>query len=87
MAAIIAEPNVRLMTDVECRAVRLYKMRLMFLAGGAYTSAELAEHFNVTPVTIRKDLNDLCEQRVLRRIHGGALFPSGIENVEYESGA
>jgi predicted DNA-binding transcriptional regulator YafY len=59
MAAIIAEPNVRLMTDVECRAVRLYKMRLMFLAGGSYTSAELAEHFNVTPVTIRKDLNAL----------------------------
>lgn len=46
---------------------------------------DLATHFDVTPQTIRKDLNDLCEQRVLRRIHGGALFPSGIENVEYES--
>lgn len=46
---------------------------------------DLAEHFDVTPQTIRKDLNDLCEQRVLRRIHGGALFPSGIENVEYEA--
>lgn len=46
---------------------------------------ELATHFDVTPQTIRKDLNDLCEQRVLRRIHGGALFPSGIENVEYEA--
>lgn len=46
---------------------------------------DLAIHFDVTPQTIRKDLNDLCEQRVLRRIHGGALFPSGIENVEYES--
>jgi len=46
---------------------------------------DLASHFDVTPQTIRKDLNDLCEQRVLRKIHGGALFPSGIENVEYES--
>jgi DeoR family glycerol-3-phosphate regulon repressor len=46
---------------------------------------ELAVHFEVTPQTIRKDLNDLCEQRMLRRIHGGALFPSGIENVEYEA--
>ncbi|MGC4025952.1 MAG: DeoR/GlpR family DNA-binding transcription regulator [Mesorhizobium sp.] len=46
---------------------------------------DLAAHFDVTPQTIRKDLNDLCEQRMLRRIHGGALFPSGIENVEYES--
>lgn len=46
---------------------------------------ELATHFNVTPQTIRKDLNDLCDQRLLSRIHGGALFPSGIENMEYEA--
>lgn len=46
---------------------------------------ELAQHFSVTPQTIRKDLNDLCGQRILGRIHGGAVFPSGIENVEYES--
>ncbi|MFC3752520.1 DeoR/GlpR family DNA-binding transcription regulator [Aquamicrobium ahrensii] len=46
---------------------------------------DLAAHFAVTPQTIRKDLNDLCEQRLLSRIHGGALFPSGIENMEYEA--
>ena len=46
---------------------------------------ELAAHFTVTPQTIRKDLNDLCDQRLLSRIHGGALFPSGIENLEYEA--
>ena len=46
---------------------------------------DLASHFQVTPQTIRKDLNDLCDQRLLTRIHGGALFPSGIENLEYES--
>ncbi len=46
---------------------------------------DLATHFNVTPQTIRKDLNDLCDQRLLTRIHGGALFPSGIENMEYEA--
>lgn len=45
---------------------------------------DLALRFGVTPQTIRKDLNDLCERRLLTRIHGGALFPSGIENVEYE---
>ncbi len=43
---------------------------------------DLATHFSVTPQTIRKDLNDLCDQRLLSRVHGGALFPSGIENVE-----
>ena len=46
---------------------------------------DLARHFNVTPQTIRKDLNDLCDQRILTRVHGGALFPSGIENMEYEA--
>jgi DeoR family glycerol-3-phosphate regulon repressor len=46
---------------------------------------ELAGHFQVTPQTIRKDLNDLCDQRLLTRIHGGALFPSGIENLQYEA--
>ena len=46
---------------------------------------DLAAHFSVTPQTIRKDLNDLCEQHLLSRIHGGALWPSGIENMEYEA--
>src|SRR5215510_12260926 len=52
---------------------------------GRVLDDDLAAHFDVTPQTIRKDLNDLCEQRLLTRIHGGALFPSGIENMEYEA--
>ena len=46
---------------------------------------DLATHFNLTPQTIRKDLNDLCDQRLLTRLQGGALFPTSIENVEYEA--
>ena len=46
---------------------------------------DLAARFSVTPQTIRKDLNDLCEGRALTRIHGGAIFPSGTENVKYEA--
>ena len=42
---------------------------------------DLAAHFQVTPQTIRKDLNDLCDDKVLNRVHGGAVFPSGNENV------
>jgi len=45
---------------------------------------DLSSRFDVTPQTIRKDLNDLCEQRLLTRIHGGAEFPSGVANFEYE---
>lgn len=46
---------------------------------------DLANHFQVTPQTIRKDLNDLCDGKVLSRVHGGAVFPSGNENVKYEA--
>ncbi|MDG2284247.1 MAG: DeoR/GlpR family DNA-binding transcription regulator [Alphaproteobacteria bacterium] len=45
---------------------------------------DLAVHFGVTPQTIRRNLNDLCEARVLTRIHGGAVPTSGTVNVEYE---
>jgi DeoR family glycerol-3-phosphate regulon repressor len=46
---------------------------------------ELATRFAVTPQTIRKDLNDLCEQRLLTRVHGGAIIASGVANVAYEA--
>jgi DeoR family transcriptional regulator, glycerol-3-phosphate regulon repressor len=46
---------------------------------------ELAARFDVTPQTIRKDLNDLCEKRLLTRIHGGAIISSGVENVGYDA--
>lgn len=45
----------------------------------------LASRFQVSAQTIRKDLNDLCDNGALKRIHGGAVFPSGVENVEYEA--
>jgi DeoR family glycerol-3-phosphate regulon repressor len=46
---------------------------------------DLATRFAVSPQTIRKDLTDLCDAGVLKRTHGGAIFPSGVENMEYES--
>ena len=45
---------------------------------------ELALRFDVTPQTIRKDLNELCDRQLLTRIHGGAVTPSGTQNLEYE---
>ncbi len=45
----------------------------------------LASLFGVTAQTVRKDLNDLCVGGTLKRTHGGALFPSGVENVQYEA--
>ncbi|OEO32261.1 DeoR family transcriptional regulator [Devosia insulae DS-56] len=46
---------------------------------------ELVAHFRVTPQTIRKDLNDICAGGRLKRIHGGAVYPSGLENMQYEA--
>lgn len=44
---------------------------------------DLASRFEVTPQTIRKDLNELCDRRLLSRVHGGAMLSSGTENVAY----
>jgi len=46
---------------------------------------DLAIRFDVSPQTIRKDLNDLCEKRILTRVHGGAVIASSVENVSYEA--
>lgn len=45
----------------------------------------LAGDFEVTPQTIRKDLNDLCERGLLQRVHGGAVLPSGVANYAYDA--
>lgn len=52
---------------------------------GKVSVDDLAERFNVTPQTIRKDLNDLCENGVLQRYHGGAVLASGVANFGYEA--
>jgi DeoR family transcriptional regulator, glycerol-3-phosphate regulon repressor len=52
-------------------------------AEGRVLVDDLITRFNVTPQTLRKDLNDLCERALLIRIHGGAVYSSGTENLEY----
>jgi DeoR/GlpR family transcriptional regulator of sugar metabolism len=45
----------------------------------------LATRFDVTPQTIRRDLNDLCDRNILARTHGGAIVSSSFENLSYEA--
>ncbi len=45
----------------------------------------LSTSLEVSPQTIRKDLNVLCDKQLLQRVHGGAIVGSGIENVSYEA--
>ena len=44
---------------------------------------DLVASFNVTPQTVRRDINALCDLGVLRRFHGGAGLPSSVENIAY----
>jgi len=48
------------------------------------TVDELVARFDVTPQTIRKDLNELCDANALSRVHGGAVLSSGVTNMGYE---
>ncbi|MEL6299829.1 MAG: DeoR/GlpR family DNA-binding transcription regulator [Pseudomonadota bacterium] len=52
---------------------------------GRVTVDDLAERFAVTPQTIRKDLNDLCDRGILQRYHGGAVPSSGVVNFDYQA--
>ena len=52
---------------------------------GRLAVEDLAARFGVTPQTIRRDLNELAEARVISRVHGGAIIASGVENLAYEA--
>lgn len=45
---------------------------------------DLAKRFGVTVQTIRRDLTELAGAGRLQRVHGGAVIPSGVRNIEYE---
>lgn len=59
-------------------------VRLVELNGEVNTD-ELVELFNVSPQTIRRDLNELAEENKLRRTHGGATNLSSSENSSYSN--
>src|ERR1700743_1358990 len=52
---------------------------------GRVVVEDLARRLDVTPQTIRKDLNDLCDRRMMSRVHGGAVIASGVQNLSYEA--
>ncbi|KIN60525.1 Glycerol-3-phosphate regulon repressor GlpR, DeoR family [Sulfitobacter noctilucae] len=51
---------------------------------GKVTVDGLAEAFDVTVQTIRRDLSELADTGRLDRVHGGAVVPSGVVNIVYE---
>lgn len=54
-------------------------------ANGFMRVETLADRFGVTPQTIRRDVNALCDANLLRRRHGGAESPVlSNSNLSYE---
>jgi DeoR family glycerol-3-phosphate regulon repressor len=54
-------------------------------SSGRVAVDDLARRYDVSPQTIRKDLNELCDRHLLSRVHGGAIVASGVENIAYEA--
>ncbi|EGQ9393482.1 DeoR/GlpR family transcriptional regulator [Vibrio cholerae] len=54
-------------------------------AQGFVSTEELVERFDVSPQTIRRDLNELAEANKLRRNHGGATIATSSENSSYHT--
>lgn len=56
----------------------------MVKSQGFVATEQLVDQFNVTPQTIRRDINILCKQSLMQRFHGGAGQITSIENEAYD---
>ncbi len=59
------------------------KIQQLVRAKGFVSIEQLAAHFEVTPQTIRRDINLLSREGAIHRYHGGAGLPPSTENVAY----
>ena len=62
---------------------RQTKIAELVRTAGFISVDSLAQHFGVTPQTIRRDVNQLCDEGMLRRIHGGVAPPADRPNIDY----
>ena len=67
------------------RTPRRQKIARLVHDHGFMSVEELARSLNVTPQTIRRDINVLCEHNILRRYHGGAAPGSSVQNEDYDT--
>lgn len=59
------------------------RIKKLVQSSGFVTIDYLAREFDVTPQTIRRDINMLSKTGQVQRFHGGAGIASSIENVAY----
>ncbi len=50
---------------------------------GQVSVDKLAQRFKTSVQTIRKDLTELSDAGQLKRVHGGAILPTGVSNIGY----
>lgn len=88
---ILATPQPRDQSDHETKSSSggLNRRQTLIVqrarADGFVSIDGLAGALDVTPQTIRRDINTLCDQGVLLRHHGGASLPSSATNIDYNS--
>src|ERR1700691_2985053 len=75
------------MSDSESRILSYRQSEIVSLLrqSGRVAVEELATQFGVTLQTIRRDLNELSEAKLVVRVHGGAIIASGVANLAYEA--
>ncbi len=65
------------------QSIRHQKIIELVSQYGYLGTDDLVSHLEVSPQTIRRDLNILAELDLIRRHHGGAASPSSVENSDY----
>ena len=60
---------------------RQHDIYLLALRQGSVDVADLARRYGVTTETIRRDLSDMQDRKLLRRVHGGAI---PLERINHE---
>lgn len=64
-------------------AERRSRIQKLVQAQGFVTIEHLAREFDVTPQTVRRDINILSREGLIQRFHGGAGMGFSTENVAY----
>ncbi|MAM88483.1 DeoR/GlpR family transcriptional regulator [Allohahella sp. A8] len=70
-------------TDKKAMNGRQQAIVELIRTSGSVTIEQLEQHFDVTPQTLRRDLNFLAETNQILRFHGGATSISNNRNTPY----
>lgn len=83
-ALALAKPKTERVRDTAMQVDARHQRILDILMRRGYAGIdELVASFDVTPQTIRRDLQDLADRGLLRRHHGGASVLSSTANTDY----